>query len=138
MVWLMHHTTTQPCPGASTAMLDVRPCTALPVRPRYQTWLEAEACSAAWTIRSKDSPIRSDVKKGATRWQGVSVHSGETGPETDTHGGFDGVLFLLAGRVGDRLGSIGSRRAQRCRAMGRFGARLTGDAGWAKISPGVF
>jgi hypothetical protein len=51
MLWLMHQTMSQTCPGAKAVVLDVRrrrPYTVLPTRPGYRTWLEAEARSLAY------------------------------------------------------------------------------------------
>ncbi|WIN00117.1 hypothetical protein ACTOB_003801 [Actinoplanes oblitus] len=51
--WLMQHTMDQTCPGAHPVVLDVRrrtAHTALPQRPRYQTWLESEAHALAYLL----------------------------------------------------------------------------------------
>jgi hypothetical protein len=53
ITWLMQHTMDQTCPGAHPVVLDVRRSTAhtaLPQRPRYQTWLEAEAHGLAYLL----------------------------------------------------------------------------------------
>lgn len=53
MIWLMHHTLDQTCPGAHPIVIDVRSGTlhtTLPRRPKYQTWLEAEAHGLAYLL----------------------------------------------------------------------------------------
>ena len=51
MLWLLHQTMPQTCPGATAVVVDMRRArsfTELPIRPGYDAWLESEAASLAY------------------------------------------------------------------------------------------